>query len=87
MATKRKIELNSMSVEDLSTQISELGKQLSQLKFDHAVRGLANPKQLASSKKEIARLKTEVRSRELANMPSEVIAKRDRIVLRRKLAK
>jgi large subunit ribosomal protein L29 len=85
MPSKRSIELQSLSLEQLDKEVSELRDNLSKMKFEHAVRGLQNPKEIKNAKKEIARLLTEVRSREISAMTKEQIAKRSRIRLRRRL--
>lgn len=84
MASKRTIELKNLSVEDLKNEVIQLSSELSKLKFDHAVSGIANPLQIPGLRKEIARLHTEVRARELADMSPELLAKRNRIIERRK---
>lgn len=85
MPSKRSIELKGLSADQLLAEGSELASNLSKMKFDHAVRGLQNPNEIGSAKKEIARLKTEERSREIAAMSPEQLAKRSRIRLRRRL--
>jgi large subunit ribosomal protein L29 len=75
---------SSLSVEDLNKRVDELKGDLSKLKFDHAVKGVANPMVIRSSRKEVARALTELRAREVADMPAEQLAKRDRLRLRRK---
>jgi large subunit ribosomal protein L29 len=81
---KNKGNFSAVSVEDLNAQVQEMKADLSQLKFDHAVKGVANPMIIRSSRKEIARALTELRAREVANMSPEQLAKRDRLRLRRK---
>ncbi|MEA3505225.1 MAG: 50S ribosomal protein L29 [Bacteroidota bacterium] len=54
-----------LSQEELLERLEEAKKQLVKMKLNHAVSPLENPNQLVSFRKTIARLKTEVRSREL----------------------
>ncbi len=84
MASKG-IDVKNMTVDQLSTETVSFESTVSKLKFDHAVRGLQNPKEISIAKKEVARLKTELRSRELSDASPEVIAKRSKIRLRRRL--
>lgn len=84
MATKRTTELKDMGTEDLKSKISEMSQELSKMSFDHAIKGLANPLVIRDQRREIARLKTEERAREISAMSKEEIAGRSRIRARRK---
>lgn len=84
MATKKYLELQEFKDADLLTELEETEKQYSKLKFDHAIQGLENPLVLREVRRDIARLKTEVRKRELGAMDEKVLAKRDRIINRRR---
>lgn len=87
MATKRTVELKGLSVEQLQNEVTEFEGQLKSLRFDHATRGIQNPLQLREAKRELARIKTELRSRELEAGGEDLAAKRSRIRLRRRLKK
>ncbi len=87
MATKKFLELQEFTDVDLENELNEAQVEYRKLKFDHAVAGLENPLVLRTLRRDIARIKTEMKRRELAAMTSEEIAKRDRIRLRRKLNK
>ena len=63
MATKKFLELQEMSNEDLNAELAETKRQFRKLKFDHAIKGLDNPMTLRSIRKDIARLKTEINRR------------------------
>jgi large subunit ribosomal protein L29 len=84
MATKKFIELQSLSIEDLQTELQNSVNNYRKLKFDHSIKGLANPLVLRGARKEIARMKTEERRRELAAMSPEDLGKRNKIVRRRR---
>jgi len=86
MATKKYLELKELSAEDLANELKEIQAQYQKLKFDHAVKGLENPLLIREIRRDISRLKTEVRSREIAGMSEADIAKRDRIRARRRKA-
>ena len=84
MATNKYTELTQMSTEEPQATLEETRIGYSKLKFDHSVRGLDNPKRLTEVRKDIARIATEVRKREIDAMSPEQIAKRSRIRNRRK---
>lgn len=86
MATKKFIELSEMSEADLKAELVQINVQYQKLRFDHTIKGLDNPLTLRNTKRDIARLQTEIRRREVAAMTPEQTAKRSRIRLRRKNA-
>lgn len=86
MATKKYIELSEMSDADLKTELTQMNGQYQKLRFDHTIKGLDNPLTIRNTKKDIARLHTEIRRREVAAMTPEQTAKRSKIRLRRKNA-
>lgn len=84
MASNKSVELRNASDADLQDQLNENTVSLEKMKFDHAVSGIENPLQLRAVRRDIARIKTEIRRRELAAMPAEALAKRDNIQRRRR---
>jgi len=84
MASNKSVELRNASDADLTDQLSETTASLDKMKFDHTVNGIENPLQLRVVRRDVARIKTEIRRRELAAMAPEELAKRDRIIRRRK---
>lgn len=84
MATKQFIELQGYSDEELTNEIKVTEDDFKKLKFDHAIRGLENPLELTVVKRNIARLHTEKRRRELAAMTPEQLARRSKIIRRRR---
>jgi len=84
MASSKFQELKSFSDEDLKAELTSTQEQYGKLKFDHAVRGLDNPLILTTARKDIARLKTEIRRREIEAMSAEEIANRAKIRERRR---
>ena len=81
---KNYIELGEMSDGDLQTELKQINAQYQKLRFDHTIKGLDNPINIRNTKRDIARIKTEIRRRELATMTPEQTAKRSKIRLRRK---
>jgi len=86
MATKKFIELGEMSDADLKAELTQINVQYQKLRFDHTIKGLDNPLTLRNTKRDIARLQTEIRRREVVAMTPAQIAKRSKIRLRRKKA-
>ena len=86
MATKKFIELGEMSDADLKAELTQINVQYQKLRFDHTIKGLDNPLTLRNTKRDIARLQTEIRRREVVAMTPAQIAKRSKIRLRRKNA-
>ncbi len=84
MATKKYIELQEFTDADLLNELRETEVQYTKLKFDHAVKGLENPQTIKEIRRDIARLNTEVRRREMAAMTEEQLAKRSKIRNRRR---
>lgn len=83
MASKKFIELQGFTDEQLASELEELQSQYQRLKFDHAVKGLDNPMVLREMRRDIARLHTEIRRRQLANMSEAELAKRSKLRARR----
>ncbi len=61
-------EIRELSAEELELKIKELKEELFQLRFQHAINQLDNPMRLKAVKKDIARIKTVLRQRELENV-------------------
>ena len=59
------VEIRKMSTADLEAKLIELKKDLFTLRMQHATNQLDNPLQIAVVKKEIARVKTILREKEL----------------------
>jgi large subunit ribosomal protein L29 len=60
-------KLKEMSSQDLEKELSELKSELFKLRFSLATNGLDNPLKVKEVRKEIARIKTVLRERELKN--------------------
>lgn len=84
MATKKFQELQDSNDTDVKDMLVETEAAYQKLTFDHAIRGLDNPLELRDLRRDVARLKTEVRRREIAASTPEVLAKRTKIRARRK---
>ncbi|MCA0236250.1 MAG: 50S ribosomal protein L29 [Bacteroidetes bacterium] len=84
---KEKLELADMTVADLQAELASLENEYQQMKFDHAVRGIANPMELRDVRRNIARILTESRKRELAVMTPEQLELRSKLRARRRRQK
>ena len=60
-------DIKSMTNEELQTKLVALKAELFNLRFSHATGNLTNPMQLNAVKKDIARVKTIIREREIAS--------------------
>lgn len=87
MASKKYLELQDFSSEDLASELEQTEIQYQKLKFDHALKGLENPLVLREVRRDIARLKTEARRREVAAMDKETLKSRSKIRARRRVQK
>lgn len=61
-----KTKFNELKDEELALKLKELKQELFNLRFSHATNQLTNPMQLNKCKKDIARVKTVMREREIA---------------------
>ncbi len=60
-------KIKEMSSPDLEKELGELKTELFKLRFSLATNGLDNPMKIKEVRKDIARINTELRQRELAN--------------------
>ena len=60
-------KINEMSSPELEKELGELKTELFKLRFSLATNGLDNPLKIKEVKKDIARLNTVLRQRELSN--------------------
>ena len=58
-------EIKYLSVSELNAKLKELNSELFNLRFSHATRTLTNPMAIHNVKKDIARVKTVIREKEL----------------------
>ncbi len=87
MASNKFLELQEFTDADLAGELEQLEVQYRKLHFDHAIKGLDNPLVLREMRKDIARLKTEARRREIAAMDQATLAGRSKIRARRSKGK
>jgi len=80
-------QTSEFTVEDLKSELEDLEVGFQKLKFDHATKGLENPLDLRNYRRDIARVRTELRRRELEAMSEEELANRSKIRMRRRRQK
>ncbi|WP_372473816.1 50S ribosomal protein L29 [Capnocytophaga sp. ARDL2] len=61
----KKQELNNLSSAELQAKLGELTNQYTELKNAHAISPIANPLQLRTIRRDIARVKTEISKKDL----------------------
>ncbi len=59
-------EIKTLSASELNARLRELNMELFNLRFSNASRNLASPVQIRNVKREIARVKTVIREKEIA---------------------
>ena len=58
-------ELHELTVEELNIKLKELSEELFNLRFRHAIGQLENPSLIRTCKRDIAKVKTILREREI----------------------
>ncbi len=66
MAKENNINLQDLGLEELLETLEESRVHLRKLRFNHAVSVLEDTNSIKNSRREIARIKTEIRAREIA---------------------
>lgn len=84
MATKKFLEIQEFSEEELINELEQTEFQYQKLKFDHSIKGLDNPLSLREVRRDIARIRSEIRRRELAKMNEQDLSNRSKIRARRR---
>ena len=64
-------DIREKSSSDLEKELGELKSELFKLRFQLATNGLDNPMKIKNTKKDIARIKTILREREIAEASAE----------------
>ena len=61
-------EIKTLSIKELNAKLKELSTELFNLRFSNATRNLANPVAIRNVKKDIARVKTVMREKQIAEV-------------------
>ncbi len=62
---QEKLDLKTLNEQDLKSKISDEELRIKKMKFSHAISPVENPMSIRALRREIARMKTELRRREL----------------------
>lgn len=81
---KEKLELTDKSVAELQADLGSMENEYQQMKFEHSVKGLGNPLELRQLRRDIARVNTELRAREMAELTPDQLALRTKLQARRR---
>jgi large subunit ribosomal protein L29 len=68
---QKSTDIKDLTLVELQDKLQDSRGTLNKLRFNHAVSPIDSPMQLRSKKKEVARILTELRKRELANTASK----------------
>ena len=80
---KEKLQIAGREATELMAELAGFENEYQQMKFDHAVKGLGNPMELRELRRNIARIQTELRQRELTTYSPEQLELRSKIRARR----
>ena len=80
-------KLSSMTLEELVTELESTETLYQEMLYNHNVSALTNVLEMKITRKNVARIKTEIRSRELAQLEQNGELGRDKIRARRKKQK
>lgn len=61
----KKEEIKELSTQDLKDRLEQMEKEYAQQKINHSISPLDNPAKITADRKMIARVKTELRMREI----------------------
>lgn len=80
---KNKLELNSLTDQELTVELTTAEKHYTSLEFNHNASALANTGELTIARRNVARVQTEIRKRELAKYGEKELASRSKLRARR----
>ncbi|MBD5332023.1 MAG: 50S ribosomal protein L29 [Bacteroides sp.] len=63
----KKVEIKELSTQDLKDRLEQMEQEYAQLKITHSVSPIDNPAKIRRDRRMIARVRTELRQRELNN--------------------
>jgi large subunit ribosomal protein L29 len=78
------VDLKNLSLDDLNLELLSSENYYHDLKYNHSISSLENSNTIISARRNVARIKTEIRKRELE---SNTNINRDQIIARRKRLK
>lgn len=81
---KEKLNLVDMTEDELRSELASAEQAYQQMKFDHAAKGIGNPMEIRELRRNVARILSEGRRREVAAMTPEELAMRTKLRARRR---
>ena len=63
----KKEEIKELSTQDLKDRLEQMEQEYAQLKINHSVSAIDNPAKITADRRMIARVKTELRQRDINN--------------------
>jgi large subunit ribosomal protein L29 len=82
------VDLKNLSLDDLNLELLNSENYYHDLKYNHSISSLENSNTIISARRNVARIKTEIRKRELESYTNinrdQIIARRKRLKLIRK---
>jgi large subunit ribosomal protein L29 len=84
MANKKYEKIQSYSEAELTEHLKELKANYNQMQLEHTVKGLEDPLSMRNVRRDVARMQTEVRRRELEKASEAELSKRTKIRSRRR---
>jgi len=64
---KKKLNLKELTDEELKEKLRDDSSQFLRMKFNHAVSHIENPTRIRTMRRDVARVKTEIRKREMTS--------------------
>jgi len=80
---KEKKDLGVLEIPELRSEIAALKAEIKQVSFEKVIRGVSDTSQFGKTRKDIARIMTELRKRELTEYTPEQLELRSRLRSRR----
>jgi|GEM_PF-585040 len=80
---KEKKDLGVLEIPELRSEIASLKAEIKQVSFEKVIRGVSDTSQFGKTRKDIARIMTELRKRELTEYTPEQLELRSRLRSRR----
>ncbi len=84
---QNKLQTSAFTAEELTQELKNAEANYQKLRFDHSTTGLDNPNVLLEVRRDVARLKTEIRQRQLAELSEDDLANRSKTRSRRRRQK
>ena len=85
MASKKYLELQGHSDDDLAVELTSARREYQQMRFDNYTKGIESVASIRTLRRDIARIETEIRRRELATAAENGLARQRKRTRRARL--